>query len=125
MKVRYLFPRLLFAAKTCIVSVKPRNRIFMGILTLGMALSYKSTSCASENFTDAVSRSTMFPSIKFYEKGSLEVTDLHTLSYRCYGNPTGKPVVLLHGGPGGSCNAGTTASYFAQPMISCRHGSLF
>jgi proline iminopeptidase len=31
----------------------------------------------------------------------LEVGDGHTLYYKEYGNPNGKPVVVLHGGPGG------------------------
>ena len=35
-----------------------------------------------------------------YKKGYLEVSPVHSLYYECYGNPTGKPVLFLHGGPG-------------------------
>jgi proline iminopeptidase len=34
----------------------------------------------------------------------LKVSDLHTLYYEQSGNPKGKPVVFLHGGPGGGTN---------------------
>ncbi|MDA1317224.1 MAG: prolyl aminopeptidase [bacterium] len=36
-----------------------------------------------------------------YQQGTVEVTHGHTLNYELYGNPTGIPVVFLHGGPGG------------------------
>lgn len=32
------------------------------------------------------------------------MSDKHTLYYEECGNPKGKPVVFLHGGPGGGCN---------------------
>src|SRR3546814_2238936 len=35
----------------------------------------------------------------------LAVDGRHTLYYEQCGNPDGKPVVILHGGPGGGCNA--------------------
>lgn len=31
----------------------------------------------------------------------MKVSDLHTIYYEECGNPNGKPVVVLHGGPGG------------------------
>lgn len=34
-------------------------------------------------------------------KGYLDVGDNHKLWYECHGSPAGKPVVMLHGGPGG------------------------
>jgi proline iminopeptidase len=36
-----------------------------------------------------------------YATGKLKVSDLHTLYYEEVGNPDGKPIVFLHGGPGG------------------------
>lgn len=36
-----------------------------------------------------------------YNTGKLKVDNLHTLHYEQNGNPNGKPIVLLHGGPGG------------------------
>lgn len=43
----------------------------------------------------------LFPAIEPYEQGKLKVSALHTLHYEQCGNPKGKPVVFLHGGPGG------------------------
>ena len=43
----------------------------------------------------------LFPTIEPYNEGKLKVSDLHTIHYEECGNPNGKPVVFLHGGPGG------------------------
>ena len=47
---------------------------------------------------------TLYPDIAPYETGTLKVDDRHTLYWEQCGNPHGKPVVLLHGGPGAGCN---------------------
>ncbi len=36
-----------------------------------------------------------------YNEDDLKVSSLHTIKFYEYGNPNGKPVVFLHGGPGG------------------------
>lgn len=46
-------------------------------------------------------RRTLYPAIEPYESGMLDVGDGHSLYWELSGNPTGKPVVFLHGGPGG------------------------
>ena len=43
----------------------------------------------------------LYPAIKSFETGFLKVSDGHDLYYELSGNPQGKPVVFLHGGPGG------------------------
>ncbi len=53
----------------------------------------------------------LYPPIEPFQSGQLSVSDLHTLYYEQVGNPEGKPVVFLHGGPGGGCNA-TYRRYF-------------
>jgi proline iminopeptidase len=47
----------------------------------------------------------LYPEIEPYDHGMLKVSPLHTLYYEQSGNPNGKPVVFLHGGPGGGTNA--------------------
>ncbi|KIO34264.1 hypothetical protein M407DRAFT_64357 [Tulasnella calospora MUT 4182] len=42
-----------------------------------------------------------YPAIQPYETGMLKVSDLHTLYWEVSGKEDGKPVVFLHGGPGG------------------------
>ena len=48
---------------------------------------------------------TLYPPIETYAEGRLEVGDGHVVFWETCGNPDGKPVVFLHGGPGGGCNA--------------------
>ncbi len=43
----------------------------------------------------------VYPPIEPYSTGRLRVSDLHELYYEESGNPEGRPVVFLHGGPGG------------------------
>src|SRR3954453_17165554 len=49
----------------------------------------------------ASTRRTLYPEIEPYESGKLDVGDGHSLYWELCGNPDGKPVVFLHGGPGG------------------------
>ncbi|WP_199320265.1 prolyl aminopeptidase [Leptolyngbya sp. FACHB-261] len=43
----------------------------------------------------------LYPKIEPYHSGELKVSELHTLYFEQCGNPLGKPIVFLHGGPGG------------------------
>ncbi|MBC54760.1 MAG: prolyl aminopeptidase [Gammaproteobacteria bacterium] len=43
----------------------------------------------------------LYPPIEPFNSGLLPVSARHTLYYEQVGNPEGKPVVFLHGGPGG------------------------
>ncbi len=46
-----------------------------------------------------------YPPIKPYNSGTLRVSPIHEIYYEESGNPKGKPVVFLHGGPGGGTDA--------------------
>ncbi|GIX40079.1 MAG: proline iminopeptidase [Silanimonas sp.] len=46
---------------------------------------------------------TLYPDIDPFDLGMLQVDARHRLYYEQCGNPAGKPVVLLHGGPGAGC----------------------
>ena len=50
-------------------------------------------------------RRTLYPDIEPYDAGFIDVSPLHRVYYEQCGNPRGKPVVFLHGGPGAGCNA--------------------
>lgn len=50
-----------------------------------------------------------------YDSGTLKVGTLHNIHYEQYGNPTGRPVIFLHGGPGGGTSIANTV-YF-NPSI--------
>ncbi len=43
----------------------------------------------------------LYPPIEPFDSGRLPVSSVHTLYYEQCGNPEGRPVVFLHGGPGG------------------------
>ncbi|MFZ5656766.1 MAG: prolyl aminopeptidase [Pseudomonadota bacterium] len=47
---------------------------------------------------------TLYPEIEPFDTGTLQVDERHCLYYEQCGNPRGKPVVLLHGGPGAGCS---------------------
>ncbi|KAN0006667.1 hypothetical protein ACTFIU_003383 [Dictyostelium citrinum] len=43
----------------------------------------------------------LYPPIEAYKTQRLKVSDIHEIYIEESGNPTGKPVIVLHGGPGG------------------------
>ncbi|MEO8177010.1 MAG: prolyl aminopeptidase [Sphingomicrobium sp.] len=49
---------------------------------------------------------TLYPEIEPYKSGHLDVGDGHQLYWELLGNPKGKPVVFLHGGPGAGSSPG-------------------
>lgn len=46
-----------------------------------------------------------YPPLEPYQTGRLKVSEIHELYYEQAGNPQGRPVVFLHGGPGGGLHA--------------------
>jgi proline iminopeptidase len=55
----------------------------------------------------------LYPPIEPYITGCLRVDDIHSLYWEECGNPSGIPMVFLHGGPGGGCSA--TSRQFFDP----------
>jgi len=49
-------------------------------------------------------RTRLWPEIEPYHTEYLKVSDFHEIYFELCGNPKGKPVFVLHGGPGGSCS---------------------
>src|ERR1700691_622230 len=43
----------------------------------------------------------LYPPLEPYNTGRLRVSPVHEIYFEESGNPSGKPVVFLHGGPGG------------------------
>ena len=46
----------------------------------------------------------LYPEIKPFHSGFLPVDGRHTLYFEQCGNPNGKPVLVVHGGPGSGCS---------------------
>ncbi len=55
----------------------------------------------------------LYPEIEPYRVGRLSVSNVHNLYFEESGNPKGKPVVFIHGGPGGG--AGPQDRRFFDP----------
>jgi proline iminopeptidase len=53
----------------------------------------------------AAERRGLYPAIEPSRQGDLAVGDGHEIYWEECGNPAGKPVVFLHGGPGAGCDA--------------------
>ncbi len=56
---------------------------------------------------------TLHPEVEPYESGMLRVSERHELYWELCGNPDGLPVIVLHGGPGGS--AGPRSRRYFDP----------
>ncbi len=46
----------------------------------------------------------LWPPLEPYKTDYLKVSALHSIYYQLGGNPEGKPVMVIHGGPGGGCS---------------------
>ncbi len=55
--------------------------------------------------SDQAARRGLYPAIEPYRTGRLRVSDVHELYFEESGNPQGKPVVFVHGGPGGGTDS--------------------
>ncbi|MBU6398266.1 MAG: prolyl aminopeptidase [Rhodospirillales bacterium] len=60
-------------------------------------------------------RGDLFPEIGPFETGYLPLSDGHVMYWEQVGNPAGKPVLFLHGGPG--AGAGAVHRRFFDPSI--------
>jgi proline iminopeptidase len=57
---------------------------------------------------------TLYPALEPFDSGYLSVSGLHEIYYEQCGNPSGKPAIFLHGGPGGGGDA--TPRRFFDPV---------
>ena len=54
----------------------------------------------------SASRRGLYPEIDPYASGRMATESVHEIYWEACGNPRGKPMVVLHGGPGGAVNPG-------------------
>ena len=87
-----------------------RAGVAAGFAGLGAAAMSDSTSAGTLLGTGTLGGSargtplrTLYPPIEPYMTGRLEVGSGHSLYYEQCGNKNGKPVIFVHGGPGGGC----------------------
>jgi proline iminopeptidase len=87
---------------------------------------------------------TLYPPIEPYDSGLLDVGDGNRIYWETCGNPAGKPVVMVHGGPGSGCspdhrrqfdpeayrivlfdqrNCGRSRPHASDPAVSLEHNT--
>jgi proline iminopeptidase len=71
------------------------------VATSKKAAAAKPPAKAQRRAAGKVPAGALYPPIRPFHKAHLRVSALHELYYEESGNPKGKPVVFLHGGPGG------------------------
>lgn len=74
------------------------HHIFLGCI-MGMI-----TSLSSHVYEEPIFDHPLYPVAPPINEGYLKVSDTHTLFYATYGNPSGIPIVVCHGGPGEGCS---------------------
>jgi proline iminopeptidase len=77
------------------------NKIYFLLISLiVMIISACNSNSQKDNDKDATH---LWPEIEPFQTEYLKVSDIHKIYYELCGNPQGKPVFVLHGGPGGRC----------------------
>jgi proline iminopeptidase len=60
--------------------------------------------CDCQNKKENKDEISLWPEIEPFQSGYLKVSDIHEIYYELCGNPKGKPVFVIHGGPGMGCS---------------------
>jgi proline iminopeptidase len=60
--------------------------------------------CDCQNKKENTDEINLWPEIEPFQSGYLKVSDIHEIYYELCGNPKGKPVFVIHGGPGSGCS---------------------
>ena len=77
------------------------NKYHGGLLRPSLTTTSLCEGATSAFEKDKFAGTALFPPLEAYFKGMLQVSDKHTIAYSIYGNPNGKPILYVHGGPGG------------------------
>ncbi len=89
------------------------TKVCFGALILAFA--------SSINAADDLRTPELFPALKPFDSGYLKVSDVHTIWYGLFGNPAGKPVFVLHGGPGVGCYPRLTQYFNPERFLIVLH----
>ena len=92
---------IIFISKYNIMTTKKTNIKKYRKEKINHKVNNKKTKKVKDIFKDT----DLYPLIKPFKRSTLKVSDLHTISYELYGNIKGKPVLFVHGGPGGGTDS--------------------
>ncbi|KAJ0971810.1 hypothetical protein J5N97_019769 [Dioscorea zingiberensis] len=96
---------LRFSSSQSLPSLSGRCRIVLRVGNHCSAMAQQSEASVDVSNEDQELKRDLYSHIEPYSSGFLKVSDLHTLYWEQSGNPSGHPVVFLHGGPGGGTSA--------------------
>lgn len=71
------------------------------VLTLLLIFSIFAVNCPNPSSKEEIN---LWPEIEPFRTGYLKVSEIHEIYYELCGNPQGRPVFVLHGGPGAGCS---------------------
>jgi len=74
----------------------------LGRLIVIIIISIFFCGCSQNNNT--VEDVNLWPEIEPFQSGYFKVSNIHEIYYELCGNPKGKPVFVIHGGPGAGCS---------------------
>jgi proline iminopeptidase len=78
------------------------NKIILRISFLLILISLLSLNCTNDSGSkDEIN---LWPEIEPFQSEYLKVSNIHEIYYELCGNPEGKPVFVIHGGPGAGCS---------------------
>ncbi len=63
----------------------------------------------------------LFPPVEPFREGMLKVSDLHAIHWEASGNPRGRPVMVLHGGPGAGLSPRTRRLFDPARWMIVQH----
>ncbi|MDZ7265670.1 MAG: prolyl aminopeptidase [candidate division KSB1 bacterium] len=63
----------------------------------------------------------LYPPMVAYQTGYLKVSAIHEIFYQLGGNPHGKPVMVIHGGPGAGCSSHDFRYFDPQKYLIILH----
>ncbi len=78
------------------------NRIILRISFLLILISVLSLNCTNDSGSKHEIK--LWSEIEPFQSGYLKVSDIHEIYYELCGNPEGKPIFVIHGGPGIGCS---------------------
>jgi proline iminopeptidase len=77
--------------------------------------------CDCQNRKDNTDEISLWPEIEPFQSGYLKVSDIHEIYFELCGNPKGKTVFVIHGGPGLGCSPYMTQFFNPDKFLIVLH----
>src|SRR5690349_5761537 len=81
------------------------------VASVGRLLEWCNVAACSSESEGVRTLADPYPPTEPYDRGMLDVGDSNLVYWETRGNPDGKPALIVHGGPGSSCEGSTGRSF--------------